>query len=183
MSKLFRRILVPHDGSDHATRALAVAIRMAVESGGRLIVLRATAPFLTISELGAEEETPWIPPEDIVAQELAGLEKIVRKALPARGAPPVETRVVVADAGSAIIQAAAEADLIVMSTHGRSGLEHLVIGSVAEKVVRHSPIPVLTVRKETAPGVSRRAAPRRKRAPTRRRPKSTARRRGAAARR
>ena len=49
-----------------------------------------------------------------------------------------------------IIEAAKRMDLVVMSTTGRSGLAHLLIGSVAEKVVRHSPIPVLTMRPEAA---------------------------------
>jgi nucleotide-binding universal stress UspA family protein len=45
-----------------------------------------------------------------------------------------------------ILDAARRADTIVMATAGRSGLAHLVIGSVAERVVRHAPVPVLTIR-------------------------------------
>jgi nucleotide-binding universal stress UspA family protein len=54
-------------------------------------------------------------------------------------------------ARSAILEVAAEveADLIVMGTHGHTGLTHLLIGSVAEHVVRHSRIPVLTVRQNS----------------------------------
>jgi nucleotide-binding universal stress UspA family protein len=54
---------------------------------------------------------------------------------------------------SVILDVAAElkADLIVIGTHGRTGLEHLLIGSVAEHVVRYSPIPVLTVRRQHTP--------------------------------
>jgi hypothetical protein len=97
---------------------------------------------LSFAELGAEETTPWIPPEDLVASELAHLETLVAKTLKRRPAPPAECRVVVGDAFASILDAARTADLIVMATHGRTGLEHLVIGSVAEKVVRHAPIPV-----------------------------------------
>jgi len=151
MAYPFRRILVPHDGSAHATQALGVAASMAVDLGGRLIVLRAIAPFLSFMELGAEETTPWIPPEEVVGSELESLEALVGKALAGRRSPPAECRVIVGDAFSSIIDAAREADLIVMATHGRTGVDHLVIGSVAEKVVRHSPIPVLTLRKGASP--------------------------------
>jgi nucleotide-binding universal stress UspA family protein len=52
-----------------------------------------------------------------------------------------------------IIEAAQEkaADLIVMATHGRTGLSHALMGSVAEKVVRHAPCPVLTIRPKGDP--------------------------------
>jgi nucleotide-binding universal stress UspA family protein len=148
MASPFHKILVPHDGSEHATRALGLAADLASGSDGRLIVLRAIAPFLSFAELGAEEETPWIPPEEVVEKELEHLESIVRKALSGRAPTSVECRVVVGDAFSSILDGAREADLIVMATHGRTGLEHLVIGSVAEKVVRHAPVPVLTIGKE-----------------------------------
>lgn len=164
MAYPFRRILVPHDGSTHATRALGVAASLAADFHGRLIVLRAIAPLLSFMELGAEETTPWIPPEDVVGHELERLEALVGKALAGHGSPPAECRVVVGDPFSSIIDAARAADLIVMATHGRTGLDHMVIGSVAEKVVRHAPIPVLTMHK----GVSPSARPGRARAQARR---------------
>jgi universal stress protein A len=147
MAALFRTILVPHDGSEHATRALRVAAEIAQRFDSRIIALRAVAPFLSFAESGLPDATPWIPPEDIVGNELQALERIAAKALP-QDRTPVECRVVVGDPYACIMDAAPEADLIVMATHGRTGLEHLVIGSVAEKVVRHAPIPVLTIRRE-----------------------------------
>jgi nucleotide-binding universal stress UspA family protein len=148
MPPLFKTILVPHDGSDHAARALRIAADVAQRCGGRLVVLRAIAPFLSFAEIGSPDAMPWVPPQDVVAEQLAELEASVRKSLRRRGDPEVECRVVVGDAYPAILDAAAAADLVVMATHGRTGLEHLVIGSVAEKVVRHSPAPVLTIRRE-----------------------------------
>jgi nucleotide-binding universal stress UspA family protein len=59
------------------------------------------------------------------------------------------------------VDAARGADLIVMSTMGRTGLSHLLVGSVAEKVVRHAPVPVLTLRPAGA-RKARRGASRRK---------------------
>ena len=72
--------------------------------------------------------------------------------------PRVTYRVDVGDASQCILEAARRADSIVMSTHGRSGLTHLLIGSVAEKVVRHATVPVLTIR---VPDKAARAAARR----------------------
>ncbi len=63
------------------------------------------------------------------------------------GLERVFTRVLIGDAASAIVSYAQEegVDLIIMGTHGRKGLEHAIFGSVAEKVVKNSPVPVLTV--------------------------------------
>lgn len=154
MAKLFRTILVPHDGSEHADPALRMAADLAIAGGGRLLVLRAIAPFLPFADLGAPDGTAWIPPEDILATELDALEKRVARSLGRRSAPPAECRVVVGDAYGSIMDAAEEADLIVMGTHGRTGIDHLVIGSVAEKVVRHAAVPVLTIRSRPSAGGS-----------------------------
>ncbi|MGE5849127.1 MAG: universal stress protein, partial [Candidatus Methylomirabilota bacterium] len=66
----------------------------------------------------------------------------------ARAGVPVETRVVTGIPYDDILRIGAElrADLIIMGTHGRTGVSHLFMGSVAEKVVRRAPCPVLTVR-------------------------------------
>lgn len=142
---LFKKILVPHDASESASQALRVAADIARKNTGRLVVLRAIAPFLPFSDLGAAEGSGWVPPEDIVSLELESLERLVKKVL-AKDPPPVECRVEVGTPYEAIMDAAADVDSIVMATHGRTGLEHILIGSVAEKVVRHAPVPVLTIR-------------------------------------
>src|SRR3954471_16964274 len=129
MAQLFSTILVPHDASAPATQALRVAADLALRSGGKLIVLRAIAPFVPFSDLGAAEGSGWVPPEDVVAAELDSLERLVRKSL-ARSAPPIECRVVVGSPYESIMDAARDADSIVMATHGRTGLEHILIGSI-----------------------------------------------------
>ena len=148
MSQLFRRILVPHDFSDHAMRALEIAIELAAENRGSLVVLHAIPPFAPIGGLAMGEVPIWIPPDDLVAAERKRLEAIVKRTIGKR-AVTSECWVLVGDPYQQIIAAARTMDLIVMSTAGRTGLAHLEIGSVAEKVVRHSPVPVLTVRPET----------------------------------
>ncbi len=163
--KLFRRILVPHDFSQHATRALQLAAKLARQHRGRLVVLHVITPFHPVTGL-PEEGMAWIPETDIVADECRRLKALVARTLRGR-APRVECRVTIGDPFHRITDAARGADCIVMATAGRTGLSHLLIGSVAEKVVRHAPVPVLTVRPGRARvrtvrhGGARRAARRR----------------------
>jgi len=146
MANLFRRILVPHDFSAHATRALRVAADLAARHGGRLTVLHAITPFQPVSGFPAVEEMAWIPPADLVAHERRHLNALVGRTVSARSGVRADVRVIVGDPFQQILEAARGANLIVMATAGRTGLSHLLIGSVAEKVVRHSPVPVLTLR-------------------------------------
>ncbi|TMB48311.1 MAG: universal stress protein [Deltaproteobacteria bacterium] len=74
--------------------------------------------------------------------------EVVGDDAPRKGAraPRTRCRVVLGDPLQRILAAARDADSIVIATAGRTGLSHLLIGSVAEKVVRHAPVPVLTIR-------------------------------------
>jgi nucleotide-binding universal stress UspA family protein len=158
----FRRILVPHDFSEHATQALRVAAGLAREHGGRLLVLHVITPFHPVTAL-PQEGAGWLPytdlvPADLVAAELRHLERLVARTVTGGGAPRVACRVEIGDPFHRITDAARSVDSIVMATAGRTGLAHLVIGSVAEKVVRHSPVPVFTI-----PSRARRATARRRR--------------------
>lgn len=134
MKALFRVVLVPHDFSLHATRALRLAARLAGPRG-RLIVLHVVPEF-----------------RNAVAQRarLAGarrrLARVVARALGRGDGPAAVCRVEAGDPFRRIAAAARGADSIVISTLGRTGLPRLVIGSVAEKVVRHAPVPVLSLR-------------------------------------
>ena len=143
---LFRRILVPHDFSDAATAALEVAADLAAHYGGTLTVVHAIAPIYPVSAFAGAGELPvWVPPDDLRGEARAHLEKEVGRIVGTR-VSNVTCRVVVGDPYHCILQAARRADSIVMATLGRTGLAHLVIGSVAEKIVRHSLVPVLTLR-------------------------------------
>ncbi len=147
MRRLFRTVLVPHDFSPHATQALRMAAALAGDAGGRLVVLHAIAPmqpFVGVSPVAPAEWMPLaVPGPDLVRHERRRLEALVRRVV--RSRPRTECRVVVADPFQAIVEAARGATAIVMGTLGRTGLPHLLLGSVAEKVVRHAPVPVLTI--------------------------------------
>lgn len=140
--KLFRRILVPHDFSTHADRALAVAVDLAREHGGRVSVLHVVTPFQPIGFRGE----PIVLPGDLVEQVHAQLAARVGRRVRGRGAPRVECRVELGDPVQRIVAAARKADSIVMATAGRTGLARAFIGSIAERVVRQAPVPVLALR-------------------------------------
>jgi nucleotide-binding universal stress UspA family protein len=131
----FGTILVPHDFSEHADRALRLAANL-VGPKGRLIVLHVVPEFRN-----------EVAQEGSVARAREELEKVTGRGVPKHG-PAVECRVEIGDPYQRISEGARGADSIVMCTRGRTGLRHLVIGSVAEKVVRHAPVPVLTFRPE-----------------------------------
>jgi nucleotide-binding universal stress UspA family protein len=140
--KLFRRILVPHDFSEHADRALAVAADLARQHRGHLLVLHVITPFQPIGFRGE----PIVLPSDLPKRLLAELKGRVARTVRGRSAPEVTCRVEIGDPYHRIVAAASGADMIVMATLGRTGFARALIGSVAEKVVRHSPIPVLALR-------------------------------------
>jgi nucleotide-binding universal stress UspA family protein len=149
----FKRILVPVDSSGPSMKGLATAIRLAREGGGRLKLLHVveTLPAFAVPE-GAVDIGPMIDAMKAGGRKtLAKIEKRAR----ADGARP-ETQLVELFGGrvaDAIADTARRwrADVIVMGTHGRRGMRRALLGSDAELVVRHSPVPVLLV-----PGAKRR---------------------------
>jgi nucleotide-binding universal stress UspA family protein len=132
---LFRNILVPHDFSRYATRALRKAAALA-GSDGHLVVLH-VVPALP----------EWINrlPGHLFGPERRRLGQVVRRTLARKGSPSFEYRVEAGDPYRSIVRAALRADSIVMGTLGSTALSRFLIGSVAEKVVRHAPVPVLTL--------------------------------------
>ncbi|MCW5891401.1 MAG: universal stress protein [bacterium] len=145
-SRLFRRILVPHDFSDAATRALREAAQLAADHGGRLTVLHVVVPFYVPTDLPLGLAADSMPaPATFVPELRKRLESAVAKVIGTDG-PPATVRVEIGNAAERILDAARRADCVVMATHGRTGLAHLFMGSVAEKVIRHAPAPVLVLR-------------------------------------
>jgi nucleotide-binding universal stress UspA family protein len=141
-STLFRRVLCPHDFSDAADHALREAATLAGEAGGRLHVLYVQQPFYVPINVPTESMPNAL---ELLPDQRAALEKRVRKVL-GPAAPPVSVSAEVGQPANVILRAARRADSIVMATQGRTGLPRLMLGSVAERIVRHSPVPVLTIR-------------------------------------
>ncbi len=129
-----RKLLVPMDYSAPALAALDLA-RALLEPGGELLLLHAIAP---VQSAGAPER----PLEDPRAEQWARAEFEKLRGSLAGAKARLEIRYGAPDA--AVVDAAAEAsaDAIVMGTRGRSGIAHLLLGSVAERVLRRAPQPV-----------------------------------------
>lgn len=140
------RILAPTDFSDHSCYALSYARSFADRWSAELHLLNVIEPAVFPTEAGL---TPMgmmsLDIELSDAATKAMKEMLARPEL--AGIAPV-TSVAHGRASTAIIEYAEQhqIDLIVIATHGRTGLEHLIFGSTAERVVRESPCPVLTVR-------------------------------------
>lgn len=144
---MFQRILVPLDGSMRAERAMPVAARIARASGGSMILLRAVEPPVEYETYRAEEESLLESlPKKYVGEAADYLSRTARSEI-LKGIP-VATEEMVGAPDSTILDYAASSrtDLIVLCSHGYTGFKRWAIGSVADKVVRHAPMPVLLLR-------------------------------------
>jgi nucleotide-binding universal stress UspA family protein len=145
MMKL-EKILVPLDGSTLAEAAINVAVDLAGGASVTYVLIRA-----------AEAHTlPGGDPTDAQVEVVRQAEEYLeatRERLAKAGIANVSTSVWYGPAAAAIIDAARinKADLIVMSSHGRSGLGRLILGSVAEAVLRGTTVPICIVRTPGAP--------------------------------
>ena len=138
-------ILVPVDFSQHSEAALDYAVELSVKLGAKVHLLNVIGvPAMGVPELGVALTASFI--ESIVKESQAALDKLAdaRRSKATIGDAMLRT----GDARDVILQTAEEvgAELIVMGTHGRRGVGRMLLGSIAEAVVRTASCPVLTVR-------------------------------------
>jgi len=153
---MFQRILVPLDGSDGAERAIPVAARIARASGGSIVFIRVVPPLAEVGTFGAGSTglhgTIAMKPEvEASEKELADatsyLAAVTTTYVDELAGIATETDVASGAASPTIFSTAGHehVDLIVMCSHGETGLKRWVLGSVAQQAVRHSPVPVLVL--------------------------------------
>jgi nucleotide-binding universal stress UspA family protein len=137
-----KKILVPVDFSDCSDKALRYAISFARQFQAELFLLHVVETFypppeLIMAESAAVEQKSLAEAEKELSRWKRRTGKIPGQSVVCRGSPQRE-----------IVSLAEEnnIDLIVLGTHGRSGMAHLLLGSTAERVARHAPCPVLIVR-------------------------------------
>lgn len=140
------RILVPVDGSAMSEAALAEARGLARSASSTLLLLRA-------ADAWAMPGTDMVDAQVIALRDAEEYLTVLKAKLEEESVFGIETHVWYGPAASAIVEAARlyMVDLIVMSTHGRTGLGRLVFGSVAESVLRGTTVPILLVRPTGAP--------------------------------
>jgi len=142
---MYKQILIAVDGSQTSRLALDDALKLAREQGAKVLLLHVYEPIVSSSTHGVVDLTQAIRKEG---------EEIAAAAVEEARKAGVEARSRVLDAAGRRVASviaeeakAAGVDLIALGTHGRRGLEHLVLGSVAEGVARRAEVPVLLIRK------------------------------------
>jgi nucleotide-binding universal stress UspA family protein len=146
---MFKRILVPLDGSERAERAIPVAVRLAHASQGTIILGRAVHVQASIAPYG---ELPLDVRQDALKARAAEAAAYLASATKRAGLEgiAVETTVRTGPAAWEMLTAAQEkaADLIVICSHGHTGFKRWVLGSVAQQMIRHAQEPVLILREQ-----------------------------------
>jgi len=145
MSIEIRRILIPLDFSHHAEAILEWGAHLAKEHGSQVILVHAYHLPVEFQQL----EGAYLPPDFWTNVKTEAQQVLERHAERLRAQGVAVETVVREGYPATVIQEEAEeqrADLIVIGTRGLSGLKHLLLGSVAERVVQKAPCPVLTVK-------------------------------------
>lgn len=154
---LIKRILVPIDFSGDSLHALAYASELATAFSAEILLLYVVEPiyYATPADMYAANANVAA----LLEEQRHAAEEQFARIVARRGAkgPRLRTVIKTGSASQVIVDSAKDerADVIVMSTHGRTGLAHMFMGSVAEKVVRTAACPVLTVRGMKRPAKKR----------------------------
>lgn len=141
---MIKKILLPLDGSKFSEESLPYAIELAQKFEAEILLVWALHPIVIMSDYGAASYQAIAAMEEAEAKNYLAQQK---KELQEKGLA-IETRIIEGPVADAIIDLSGQEDidLIVMSTHGRSGLSRWVYGSVATKVLQHAQCPVFLVR-------------------------------------
>ncbi len=150
---MFQRIVVPLDGSNGSERAIPVAARIARASGGSIVFIRVVPTPVAVGAFGAGLDGTIAMKPEVEASEkgVAGATSYLAAVVAAYAdeLAGIKTEMDVAEgAASPIIFSTARdkhVDLVVMCSHGETGLKRWALGSVAQQAVRHSPVPVLVL--------------------------------------
>jgi len=144
-----QRILVPVDYSESSAKALRLALGLAERLQAEIDVVHAwdKPSYITENVMSHHAETGIAPLLEKIAQTAEADFSEFLATIPVPQGVRLTHRLLSGEPGTQILRVLREHpyDLIVMGTHGRSGLSHLLLGSVAERIVRFSEVPVLTV--------------------------------------
>jgi len=147
MTAPMQRILVPVDFSETSERALARAIELARMSGGNITLLHVgVVPHFYSTELGMSGPSGALYAQlgqEVAAQQRERIDRLLAESIPG----DIASRAVVRDGfpPEEVLQQVTDGDhdVVVMGTHGRTGVRRALLGSVTERVLRECPVPVL----------------------------------------
>ncbi len=139
-----RRIVVGVDGSDPSIRALRWAARQAEWSGATLAVVTAWNFPEHPVPLGIVVDVPW--PDELIAEARLKLDEVISDSLPAIDPDRIHAQVIRGSAVPVLLEAASDADLLVVGSHGGGVMAELLLGSVSDRCVRHAGCSVVVVR-------------------------------------
>lgn len=146
MSQLIHKVLIPIDFSDYSKNALKYAAQFAQQFKAKMFLVYVVEPMIYPADFSMGQVA--IPSTDIDLQKRGDeeLNNLAKSLID----PSVEVEIII-KTGKPFVEINETAiekdiDLIIMATHGHTGVEHLLFGSTAEKVVRKAPCPVLTLR-------------------------------------
>ncbi|HVB74010.1 MAG TPA: universal stress protein [Ktedonobacteraceae bacterium] len=141
---MFKRIFVPLDGSTRAEQSIPVAARLARASKGSVMLAQVTDIPILYESYGASLYT-----EEVVDAQIKEVEDYLKTMVqsPLLEGVKVETSTLFGATAQTLLSMSAmfKADLVVMTSQGKTGMKRWVLGSVAQKIARHSPIPVLVI--------------------------------------
>jgi len=138
-----KRVVVGVDGSEPSLRALRWAARDAELTGAVLDVITVWTFPEHAAPLGLVVRVPW--PEDVMAQARQALDALIERELPGWDSQRVHAQVIRGSAAAVLLEAARDADLLVVGSRGRGAFADLLLGSVSERCVRQAPCPVVVV--------------------------------------
>ena len=147
----WKKILCPVDFSEVSNRALRLAASVAQECGADLVLVHVVEPIVAPADFTFGPMTSGEVEDRLVERSATAAGELVKTLdLPSA---KVSTRVERGRASAEIVRVAFEekADLLVMGTHGYTGMAHVLLGSTAERVIRKAPCPVLTLRPPESP--------------------------------
>ena len=138
----FKKILVATDFSPLSEKAIDYAVMTAKQFGAMILLIHVLKPF----SISTTDALMFVDNSKAVREVAEAMIFNLREILNGKGVS-VETVLMQGPPASEIVMKASqeEVDLIIMGTHGRKGVEHLLLGSIAEKVIRNAKCPVMTV--------------------------------------
>jgi nucleotide-binding universal stress UspA family protein len=142
------RIVVGIDGSEGAAAALAWALDEAKLRGASVVALTAWTPTEVLLASRAVVDAPSLHDQELVGHVQESAERVLEHAVSSvdPNGVSIERVVVQRPAAEALIEAAADADLVVVGTRGLGGFKGLLLGSVSQQVAHHAPCPVVIAR-------------------------------------